>query len=48
VGKPEEKDNWEDPDVDGKIIIRWIFRKLDVGAWTGPSWLWMGIGGAHL
>ena len=21
----------EDPDVDGKIILRWIFRKWDVG-----------------
>ena len=21
--------------VDGKIILRWIFRKWDVGVWTG-------------
>jgi hypothetical protein len=25
--------------VDGKIILRWIFRKWDVGVWTGSSWL---------
>jgi hypothetical protein len=25
----------EDPDVDGRIILRWIFRKWNVGAWTG-------------
>jgi hypothetical protein len=25
----------EDPGVDGRIILRWIFRKWDVGAWTG-------------
>jgi hypothetical protein len=29
----------EDPDVDGRIILRWIFRKWDVGVWAGFSWL---------
>jgi len=28
----------EDPGVDVRII-RWIFRKWDVGAWTGSIWL---------
>jgi len=28
MGKPEGKSNWGDPDVDGSIILRWIFRKL--------------------
>jgi len=23
---------------DGRIILRWIFRKWDVGLWTGSSW----------
>ena len=27
VGKPERRDHWGDPDADGRIIIRWIFRK---------------------
>jgi len=27
VGKPEGKNNWGDPEVDGRIILRWIFRK---------------------
>jgi hypothetical protein len=31
VGKPEERDHWGDPDLDGRIILRWIFRKYDVG-----------------
>jgi hypothetical protein len=30
-----ERDYWGDPGVDGKIILRWIFRKWDVGVWTG-------------
>jgi hypothetical protein len=24
----------EDTEVDGRIILRWIFRKWDVRAWT--------------
>jgi len=29
VGKPEGKRPLEDPAVDGRIILRWIFRKWD-------------------
>ena len=28
----------EDPGVDGRIIRRWIFRKWDLGVWTGSIW----------
>jgi hypothetical protein len=38
-GNLREIDHWGDPGVDGRIILRWIFRKLDVGVWTGLSWL---------
>jgi len=31
VGKSEGKSNLEDPGIDGRIILKWIFRKLDVG-----------------
>jgi len=27
VGKPEGKKPMGDPDADGRIILRWIFRK---------------------
>ena len=27
VGKPERKNHFEDPGVDGRIILRWFFRK---------------------
>ena len=30
-GNLREGDHWGDPGVDGRIILRWIFRKLDVG-----------------
>jgi hypothetical protein len=30
-GNLKERDHWEDQEVDGRIIIRWIFRKWDVG-----------------
>jgi hypothetical protein len=30
-----ERDHWENPDVDGRIILRWIFRRWGVGLWTG-------------
>jgi hypothetical protein len=26
-GSLREEDHWGDPDVDGRIILRWIFRK---------------------
>jgi len=33
-----------DPGIDGRIILRWSFRKWGVGEWTGSSWLRMGTG----
>ena len=43
-----ERDQLGDPDVDGIIILSWIFRKYDVGVGAGLSWLRIGTGGGHL
>ena len=42
------RDNLRDPGVDERIILRWNFRKWDVGVRTGSSWLRIGTGGGHL
>ena len=40
--------HWGDPGVDGRIILRRIFRKSGVGSWTGSSWLRIGTVARHL
>jgi hypothetical protein len=44
----EKIDLSENTDVDGWIILRWIFRKWGMQTWTGWIWLKIGTGGGHL
>ena len=46
-GNPRERGQWGDPDVDERIILRWICRKWE-GVETGWGWLKIGTGGGHL
>jgi hypothetical protein len=41
-------DHFGQTGLDGKIILRWIFRKWDVGVWVGLSWLRIETVGGHL
>ena len=47
-GNLRERDHWGDADVDGRILLRWIFRKWEGVVGTGWSWLRIGTGGGHL
>ena len=38
-GNLRVRDHFGEPGIDGRIILSWIFRKWDVGVWTGLSWL---------
>jgi hypothetical protein len=47
-GKLRVKEQMDDPFVDGRIILRWIFKKWDVGLWTESNWFKLRTGGEHL
>jgi hypothetical protein len=42
-GNLREVDHVENPGVDGRIILKWIFE-----TWTGSIWLRVGTGGGLL
>ena len=41
-GNLREGDHFEDPGLDGRVILKWIFRR-DGKAWTGLIWLRVGM-----
>jgi activator of HSP90 ATPase len=47
-GNVKEIDHLAYLGVDGKIILRWKFRRWDVGVWTVLFWLRIGTGGGFL
>ena len=47
-GNLRERDNFKDLGLDGRITLRWIFRKWDVGARIGSRWLRVETGIEHL
>jgi hypothetical protein len=47
-GSLRERGHEGDQDVDGRIILRWIFRKLEGVVRTGWSWLRIGTSGGLL
>jgi len=47
-GNLREREHLGDPGVDGRIILRWVFRRWDMELWTRSSWPRIGKVGGQL
>jgi hypothetical protein len=48
VGRREGKSHLEDLSVDGRIMLKWIFKMWDEEVWTRLIWLRTGTGSWRL
>jgi hypothetical protein len=48
LGNPKGKNRCGDSDVHGRIILRRIFKKWEMGVWTGLGWFRIETGGGLL
>jgi hypothetical protein len=48
VNKCKIRYHLEDPGLDGRIILKWVFERLGGKAETGLIWLRIGTGGGLL
>jgi hypothetical protein len=47
-GNLRERNHWGEPGIDRRIILGWMFRKLNVAVWSGLGWLKIETGGGQL
>jgi len=47
-GNLRERTYFDDLGIDGRLVLKLMFKKWVGGPWTGLIWLWKGAGGRTL